>query len=169
MATAYFAPVFFIFCWGIFFPNQPESTLEFYERSIKVAAAAWQRGDSVGGWLHHRRSVAVRSDAWVMVMLLHLDCVQRNEWSRRTFRSLIFYIMCHFDRHYKENLIFKSAPKWLLHFLVFVRVQRVYVCTCYVPGITHTLRRYNDSGSMILAHIIVVLQIGATSYCCLLP
>ena len=70
---------------GIFFPNQPESTLEFYETSIK-AAAARQGRDSIAWWLHHlRRSIAVRSDAWVMVMLLHLDCIQRNEWSRRTF------------------------------------------------------------------------------------
>jgi len=48
MVTAYFAPVFFSFCSGIFFPNQPASTLEFYETRTK-AAAAWQRRDSIGG------------------------------------------------------------------------------------------------------------------------
>ena len=40
----------------------------------------------------------------------------------------------------------------------------------YLLRIIHTLRRYNDSsGSTIRVHIIVVLQIGATSWCCLLP
>ena len=36
--------------------------------------------------------------------------------------------------------------------------------------IIRTLRRYNDSsGSRMLVHTMVVLQIGATSSCCLLP
>ena len=71
------------FCSGIFFSKSTQ-TLDFFSTSIQTAAA-WQRRDSIRGWLHHRRSVAVRSDAWVMVKLLHLGCIQRNEWSRRTF------------------------------------------------------------------------------------
>ena len=60
-----------------------------------------------------------------------------------------------------------SAPKRWSHFWILVRVRRVYVCTCYI---SFNLRRYNDSsGSMILVHIIVVLQIGATSCCCVMP
>ena len=39
IVTAYFVPLFFSFGSGIFWPNQPESTLEFYETSIKAAAA----------------------------------------------------------------------------------------------------------------------------------
>ena len=38
-----------------------------------------------------------------MVMLLHLDCIRRNEWSRRTFRSLILHIMYYFVRHYQDR------------------------------------------------------------------
>ena len=67
--------------------------------------------------------------------------------------------------------VFMSTPKRLLHFWILVRARRAYVPVTY-RGIIHTLRRYfvNDSsGSVILVHIIVVLEIGATSYCCLLP
>ena len=68
MATAYFASVFFSVCSGTIFTNQPESTLKFYETNTHTAAL--QRRDSIGGWLHHlHRSVAVRSDAWVMVQV----------------------------------------------------------------------------------------------------
>ena len=90
MVTPNFAPVFFCFSSGIHSPYQPEPTLEFYATSIQVVTT-WQRRDIIGGWLHHlRRSVAVRSDASVMVMLLHLGCIQRNEWSPRTFVSWFF-------------------------------------------------------------------------------
>ena len=87
MVTAHFAPVFFFYFVqsGTFFSKSTRSTVEFYETCIQ-AAASLQRRDNIGGWLHRlRRSVAVRSDAWVVVMLLHLECVQRNEWSCRTF------------------------------------------------------------------------------------
>ena len=114
MVTAYFVPVFFSFSSGIFLPNQPESTLEFHETSIK-AAAAWQRRDSIGGWLHHlRRSLAVRSDAWVMVMLLHLDCIQRNKWSRRTIRRFWRFTSCTtLSGIIRTYSVFMSTPKRL--------------------------------------------------------
>ena len=53
-----------------------------------------------------------------MVMLLHLGCIQRNEWSRRTFRSLIFYIMYHFFGHCKDR------------FGIHVNIRTV----CYICG-----------------------------------
>ena len=105
-----------------------------------------------------------------MVMLLHLDCIQRNEWSLRTFRGLIFYIMYPFVRHYKDIFGIHVSTQTVVAFWMLVRVRRVHVCVYLLrTRHLHTLRRYNDSGSMILVHIIVVLQIGATSYCCLLP
>ena len=120
-----------------FFPNQPQPTLELYESSIK-AAAVWQRRDSIRGWLHHlRRSVAVRSDAWIMVMLPHLDCIQRNEFSRRAFVARYFTSCTTLSGIIKTGSVFMPTPKRLLHFWTLVRERRVYVCTCYVSFILY--------------------------------
>ena len=62
-----------------------------------------------------------------------------------------------------------STPKRLFHFWILVRVRCVNVCTCYVPDIIHALRRYNDRSCSMIFVRIVVLQISATSYFCLLP
>ena len=135
-----------------------------------IQAAALQHRDSIGGWLHHlRRCVAVRSDAWVMVMLLHLSGLYSTKrMVSPNFRSLIFYIMHHLARNYKEMFGIYVNTQTVVTFLdigkctTFLRMYRL--------RIIHTLRRYNDSsGSMILVHIIVVLQSGTTFSCCLLP
>ena len=85
MVTACFAPVFFSFCSGVLFQINQNQPCNFMKQAYKQ-----QQRDTIGCWLHHLyRSVAVRSDAWVMVMMLHLDCcIQRNQWSPRTFVSL---------------------------------------------------------------------------------
>ena len=115
----------FCFCWGIYFPDQPESTLELHETNIQ-ATAAWQRRDSIGESLHHlRRSVAVRSDSRVMVMRLQLDSIQRNEWSRRTFVAWIFTSCTAVSGIIKNGSVFMSTPKRLLHFSTLVRIRRV--------------------------------------------
>ena len=99
-----------------------------------------------------------------MVMLLHLDCVQRNEWSHRAFRILIFYIVYHFVRHYKDKFGIHVNTQTVVTF------PDIGTCTTCLSvhllrtKVRHTLRLYNNSiGSMIRVHIIVVLQIGATS------
>ena len=101
-------------------------------------------------------------------MLLHLKCIQRNECSRRTFRSLIFYITYPFVRHYKDIFGIHVNTQTVVTFWILVRVRRVYVFTCYVPGIIHTLPTYNDRGSMILVHIMWYyrLVLLLTAACC---
>ena len=54
MVTAYFAPVLFyfiLFSQVLFFPNQSESPMKFYETCIQ-AAAALQRRDNIGCLLY---------------------------------------------------------------------------------------------------------------------
>ena len=140
-----------------FFPNQPEPTLKFCETSIQ--AAALLRRDSTGGWLHHlHRSVAVRSDAWLMVQVsrnrLALLYSTKRMVSPNFLRSLIFYFMMyHIVRNYKE--------RFGIHVSIQTAVTFLDIDTCttclriYPLRIIHTLRRYNESsGSMILVHII---------------
>ena len=130
--------VAFFSCSGFFFLNQPEFPLEFYEISIEQRDSVGSR-DSIGGWLHHRRCVAVRSDAWVMVMLLHLGCIQRNEWSPN-FRSLIFYIMYHFVRNYKERFGIHVNTQTVVTFFdigTCTTCLRMHHATCYVSFIPY--------------------------------
>ena len=166
---------FLVFVQVLFFPNQPEPTLKFYETSIQ--AAALQRRDSIGGWLHHLHgSISVRSEAWVMVQLsrnrLALLYSTKRMVSPNFLRSLIFYMMMdQIVRNYKER------------FGIHVKIQTVVtfldIGTCttclrmYPLRIIHTLRRYfvqrqrrqHDTRT----YNIVVLQIGTASSCCLLP
>ena len=83
------------------------------------------------------------------------------------FRRSTFYITYYLIRNYKEMFGIYFETQTVVTFL------DIGTCTTclrmYGLYIIHTLRVYNDSsGSMILAHIIVVIQIGTTS-CCLLP
>ena len=60
-----------------------------------MTAAASQHRDGIGGRLHHiYHSTAALSDWWVMVILLHQVCMQRNNEYLRTFVAWIF-IMYH--------------------------------------------------------------------------
>ena len=124
MVTAYFAPVFFSFCSGIFFfqinQNQPWN---FMKQAFKQ-----QQRDSVGTVSEGGciiSAVAARSDSRVMVMLPHLYCIQWNELSRRNFVAWFFTSCTTLSGIIKTGSVFMSTPKRLLHFSTLVRVRRV--------------------------------------------
>ena len=84
--------------------------------------------------------------------------------SPNVLRSLIFYIMYHLVRNYKERFGIHVNTQTVVTFL------DIGTCTTYLRvyrlRIVHTQRRHNDSsGSTILVRIIVELQIG-TAACC---
>ena len=76
--------------------------------------------------------------------------------------------MYHFVRHYEDRFGIHVNNQTVVTFL------DIGTCTpclrmCMLR-IIHTLSRYNDSGgSIMLVHVTVVLQIGATSCYCLVP
>ena len=129
---------------------------------------------TVSVWLHHlHRSIAVRSDAWVMVQVSHnrlaLLYSTKRMVSPNFLRSMIFYIMMyHFVRIYREKFGIHVNTQTV------VTLLDIGMCTTclrmYPLRTIHTLRRCKDSiGSIILVHTIVVLQIGTASSGCLLP
>ena len=73
-----------------------------------------------------------------MVMLLHLDCIQQSERSHSTFRILIFDVMYHFVRHYKDKFGILVNTQTVVTFL------DIGMCTTclrmYLLRIIHTLR-----------------------------
>ena len=127
MVTAYLYRYSLVFIQVFFFQINQNQPWKLYETSIKAAAS--QRRDSIGGWLRHLlRCVAVRSDAWVMVVL-HLDCIKRIV--SPNFRSLVFYIICNVDRHYKDRFGIHVNTQTVVTFLhnetyVFAEVPVAY-------------------------------------------
>ena len=69
-------------------------------------------------------------------MLLHLDCMQRNERSRRTFVACFFTSCTTLSGIIRKGSVFMSTPKRLLHCSTSVRVRRVsrgvFFYLCYV-------------------------------------
>ena len=59
------------------------------------------------------RCAAVRSDSWVMVMLVY----STKRMISPNFRSLIFYIMYHFVRNYKDRFDIHVNTQTVLTFL----------------------------------------------------
>ena len=90
------------------------------------------------------------------------------------FRSLIFYIMYHFVRNYKDRFGIHVNTQAVVTFLnigTCTTCLRMYHDTCYVSLSFIPYADYDSSGSMILVHIMVVLliPIDTTFSCCLRP
>ena len=77
------------------------------------------------------------------------------------FRSLIFYIMYHCVRHFKDRFGIHVNTQTVVTFL---DIGSCTTCSrIYLLRIIHTLRRYNNSnGTMILVH---TRNSGTTSWC----
>ena len=82
------------------------------------------------------------------------------------YNSFILYITYHLVWNYKKSFGIHVNTQTVVTFLDIDTY--VYGVFTYVPVTYHSYPTYIQR-HMVLVHVIAVLQIGNTSFCCLLP